>query len=70
MTVRMEIEHALHTDGEAEVDLEGIVTMSPSFADELFGKLGPEIASGHLRFESLSPHLREIAHMATSGRGG
>jgi hypothetical protein len=68
MTVRQEIERKLHNGVEVVVDLDGVVTMSPSFADEIFGKLATETNSGRLRFEHLNAHLEGVAQTAAAGR--
>jgi hypothetical protein len=67
--VRQEIESEIRAGREVVVDLDGVVTMSPSFADELFGKLAGEIGSDRVRFEHLSGHLASVAQTAATGRG-
>jgi anti-anti-sigma regulatory factor len=67
--VRQEIESETRAGNEVVVDLEGVITMSPSFADELFGKLATEVRSGQVRFEHLSGHLASVAQTAAAGRG-
>jgi hypothetical protein len=68
MTVRQEIERELLSGVDVVVDLNGVVTMSPSFADEIFGKLAKETNSGRLRFEHLSAHIEGVAQTAAAGR--
>jgi hypothetical protein len=69
LTVRQEIESETSAGHEVVVDLDGVVTMSPSFADELFGKLAADAAEGRVRFEHLSGHLANVAQTAAAGRG-
>jgi anti-anti-sigma regulatory factor len=69
MLVRQEIEHKIHKGHDVVVDLSGVITMSPSFADELFGKLASEMDTGRVRFEHLSNHLASVAQTAAAARG-
>jgi len=41
--VRTQIKDALQDHGDVVVDLEGVEDMTPSFADECFGKLSEEL---------------------------
>ena len=66
--IREEVERLVRSGEAVTVDLEGIVTMSPSFADELFGKLAANVGAGAVHFEHLEGHLAVIAEMATAGR--
>jgi len=66
--IRAEIERLVGSGEIVTVDLDGIVTMSPSFADELFGKLAASMESGKVRFQHLNDHLRVVAEMAVAGR--
>lgn len=68
MTVRLEIERELQAGQDVVVDLDGVITMSPSFADELFGKLTTETDSGHVRFEHLTGHLQSVAKTVSAAR--
>jgi hypothetical protein len=68
MALRQEIEDKLRAGIDVVVDLEGVVTISPSFADELFGKLAAETDAGHLRFEHLSGHLASVAKTTAAAR--
>jgi len=49
------------------VDLEGVEAISPSFADELFGKL-PADAIERISLQGASPFLSDVARMVRSGR--
>lgn len=52
------------------VDFKGVETVSPSFADELFGKLVARVEPDQVRFENLSGHLETVARLARLGRPG
>jgi hypothetical protein len=65
--MRKEIEALAGRGDEIIVDLEGVEAISPSFADELFGKL-PVAIGERISFEGASPILDEIARMARTGR--
>ena len=57
-------EEILRAAGSAVVvvDFKGIETVSPSFADELFGKLPPEIVQRRrVRFAGASDEVRALA---------
>jgi hypothetical protein len=49
------------------VDFEGVVAVTPSFADEFFAKL-PDLVSRHVEFVNVSDHLQAVAQMARAGR--
>lgn len=51
-----------------ELDFEGVQAVSPSFADELFGKLGTRVRLDRLHFTHLSPHLEYVARMVQEQR--
>jgi STAS-like domain of unknown function (DUF4325) len=68
--LREEIERAA-IDGDVVVDFARVLTLSPSFADELFAKLPPElVGSGRVEFQNLSPATRAIADFVISGSRG
>jgi uncharacterized protein DUF4325 len=52
------------------LDLNGVFAVSPSFADEVFGKLPAEVGDEHIVFVNLSPEIQEVADMARAGRSG
>lgn len=58
-----------HVDaGEAVVvDFDGVLAISPSFADEFFAKM-PEMVASHLELRNVSPHIASVADMARAGR--
>src|SRR4029077_2366790 len=67
--IRHEVVRRVEAGEEVVIDLDGVIAVSPSFADELFGKMPASVAS-HVRFENVSDHLEDVASMARSGRPG
>jgi hypothetical protein len=68
--LRARIERELAGGAAVVVSLEGVIAISPSFADELFAKMPPEAeSSGRLRFVDLSEDLLAIARFVKEGRG-
>lgn len=65
--MRQRIERLARSGKAIVVDLEGVEAISPSFADELFGKL-PVAIGERISFQGTSPILDEIARMARTGR--
>lgn len=55
-------------NGVVVFDFAGVETVSPSFADELFGKLVVRVGPDRVRFENLSPHLQAVSQLARLGR--
>lgn len=56
-------------NGDVVVDLQGVNVISPSFADEFFAKLPPElIASGKIQFVHLTSEFAAIVRTVTAGR--
>jgi len=52
------------------VSFEGVVAISPSFADELFAKVPEEaVEDGRVRLVDLDDDLRAIARFVREGRG-
>jgi hypothetical protein len=51
-----------------DLDFAGVHAVSPSFADELFGKLITRVDVERVRFRNLSPHLASVARMAKQHR--
>jgi anti-anti-sigma regulatory factor len=68
--IRNRIEDAARgTDEPVIVDFEGVITASPSFADELFAKLDPMLRqSGRVEVRGMSPALESIARYVVAGR--
>lgn len=54
--------------GSVVLDFQGIEAVSPSFADELFGKLRNRAGGEQVRFLHLSSHLAAVARMAEQHR--
>lgn len=50
------------------LDFAGVKAVSPSFADELFGKLTRRADAARVRFVNLSNHLEMVARMAEQHR--
>ena len=50
------------------LDFEGVQAVSPSFADELFGKLTTRVDVHRVQFSNLSEHLSSVARMAVQHR--
>lgn len=50
------------------LDFEGVQAVSPSFADELFGKLRVGESGRHVHFVNLSEHLGAVSRMAQQRR--
>jgi hypothetical protein len=65
--IRKEVVRRVDAGEEVVIDLDGVLTVSPSFADELFGKL-PASVGGRVQFENVSEHLQSVAEMARAGR--
>ncbi len=68
--IRGRIETAARV-GEAPVvlDFSGVLTVSPSFADELFAKLAPELRTPErIRLDGMSPALKSIQRFVVAGR--
>jgi anti-anti-sigma regulatory factor len=67
-TLRERVEGALASGDAVVIDFEGVEAMSPSFADELFAKLGVTLDDERLRFENLDDDLRSLARFVIEGR--
>lgn len=68
--LRLRIEEAARVNGEGVMlDFEGVLTVSPSFADELFAKLNPTLReAGRVQLQHMSPALESIARFVVAGR--
>jgi hypothetical protein len=67
--LRERIEAAAASGVRVVVDFGDVEAMSPSFADELFAKMRPElIESGKVRFERLDDDLTALLHYVVRGR--
>lgn len=59
----------LAKDEPVTVDFDGVLTASPSFADEFFAKLDPElIEAGSVLFENVPASLAAIARYVRAAR--
>ncbi|HUA10599.1 MAG TPA: STAS-like domain-containing protein [Solirubrobacteraceae bacterium] len=68
--LRTRVERAARAGNQHVVlDFEGVITVSPSFADELFAKLDPAVRrSGHLEVRGMSDALASLARFVEAGR--
>lgn len=67
--LRTRVEQLAAQDPPVTVDFSGVITASPSFADELFAKLDPAlIENGDVIFEHVPPSVASIARYVRSGR--
>jgi hypothetical protein len=66
--IRQRVE-AMAATAPVVVDFRGVTVLSPSFADELFAKVDPDlIESGAVRFEHMSVGVQSIARYVIDGR--
>jgi STAS-like domain of unknown function (DUF4325) len=55
--------------GAVVLDFDGVLAVSPSFADELFAKLAVDVRdSGHLSIEGMDAGLESIKRFVVAGR--
>jgi len=67
--LRETIEHAVACGTRVVVDFTAVEAMSPSFADELFAKLDPELVeSGSVQFEHLPEDHEPLTRFVAAGR--
>jgi hypothetical protein len=67
--LRESVELVLDRDGEVTVDFDGVMVISPSFADELFAKLPrAAIESGRVRFVNLDEDHEALVRFVFEGR--
>lgn len=68
-SMRETIERAVAAGDDVTIDLAGVETMSPSFADELFAKIDPALVeAGRVRFENLPSAVLPLARFLTGRR--
>jgi hypothetical protein len=67
-TVTRAVEEAIARGDALTLDFAGVRAVSPSFADELFGKLSARDPAGTIRLTNLSDHLQSVARMAQRQR--
>lgn len=66
--LRERVEGALNAGDSVVLDFEGVESMSPSFADELFAKLSVRPGDERLKFENLDDDLQALARFVIEGR--
>lgn len=68
--LRSRVEHVARDEAQNVVlDFTGVITVSPSFADELFAKLDPTVRrSGRIEARNMGAGLRSIARYVEAGR--
>jgi len=66
--LRSEISQDLANGGHVVIDLDEVIAMSPSFADEVFAKLANEIREERIEFRNISPGIQSLARFVTLGR--
>ncbi len=68
--LRERIETELAAGAEVVVSFDGVVAISPAFADELFAKVPEDaVEDGRVRFVDLGEDLLAIARFVREGRG-
>jgi hypothetical protein len=65
--LRLRIEQLVADGEDVVVDFTGVAVVSPSFADEIFAKLPPDLAP-HVRFDNMADDLRSLAHFVVAAR--
>lgn len=68
--IRSEVARQVEAGEKVVLDLEGVLVISPSFADEIFGKLPAEVGDDHIAFVNVSKQIQAVANMARAGRSG
>ena len=69
--LRARVEELARVDPPVSIDFDGVLTASPSFADEFFAKLDPALLEdGRIAFEHLPASIAAIAHYVRLGRPG
>lgn len=66
--LRERVEDSLKQGGSVVIDFDGVESMSPSFADELFAKLSIRPDDERLRFEHLRDDLQSLVRFVVEGR--
>ena len=67
--IRQDVVRSVQAGEVVVLDLEGVQVVSPSFADEIFGKL-PLEAGERVEFTNVSRQIQAVADMARAGRAG
>ena len=67
--IRQRIEEAARETSPVVLDFSAVLTISPSFADELFAKLPAELrTSERIRLDGMTPALESIQRFVVAGR--
>lgn len=67
--LRERVESALAAGEEITIDLAGVETMSPSFADELFAKIDPRLVErGRVRFVHVPATVKPLVRFLAGNR--
>lgn len=68
--IRKRVEVAAQdTDEPVVLDFAAVLTISPSFADELFAKMSSDLRGSHkIKLVNMSPALESIARFVVAGR--
>lgn len=61
--LRAELTRRVHDDGVVVLDFADIEAISPSFADEIFGRFVDEVGLEHVEMRNLSQHIELVARM-------
>lgn len=67
--IRAEVVRLVKAGEVVVLDLDGVEAVSPSFADEIFGKLPQEVGE-QVEFVNVTPPIQAVAEMARAGRAG
>lgn len=68
--IRAKVVRLVEAGEVVTLDLDGVLAVSPSFADEVFGKLPAEVGDDAITFSNVSAQIQEVADMARAGRSG
>lgn len=67
--MRAAVMSAVEAGDDVVLDFTGVLTMSPSFADELFAKIPRELVdTGRVRFENIPATLTPLLRFVVNGR--
>lgn len=61
--LREDLLREVDPDGKITLDLEGVEAVSPSFADELFGRFVDAVGEENVEFVNLNAHLQTVLSM-------
>ena len=70
-SLRAQIEELARSGETVILDFSGVSVLSPSFADEVFARVDPDLVdAGLVRFENLENGLSEVASFLRRARAG